>query len=109
MYLLSLAESAKLEEAEEEGDEDLEPWQGDDGEWDKEIDDDDEGDDEADTQKLAKLAAQVHILTKHQYWNSPGYCDYGDFFTLVCIFHSLRSFPPCMRFNILIFCCFNAG
>lgn len=67
MYLSSLAESAKLEEAEEEGDEDLEPWQGDDGEWDKEIDDDDEGDDEADTQKLAKLAAQVHILTNRQY------------------------------------------
>lgn len=61
MYLLSLAEAAKLEEVEEDDDEDLEPWQNDDGEWDKEIDEDDEGDDEAETQKLAKLAAQVRI------------------------------------------------
>jgi hypothetical protein len=74
-YKEQLAESAKLEEAEEEGDEDLEPWQGDDGEWDKEIDDDDEGDDEADTQKLAKLAAQARVFSHNEDSDS----DYDDF------------------------------
>lgn len=61
MYLLRLAESAKLVELEEDDDEDTEPWHNEDGDWDKEIDEDEEGDDEADTQKLAKLAAQVCI------------------------------------------------
>lgn len=61
MYLLRLAESAKLVELEEDDDEDIEPWHNENGDWDKEIDEDEEGDDEADTQKLAKLAAQVCI------------------------------------------------
>lgn len=57
--VLGLKEAAKVEEVEDD-DEELEGWRsGDDGDWDKELDDDDEGDDEAEAQKLQKLAAQV--------------------------------------------------
>jgi hypothetical protein len=74
-YKEQRAESAKLVELEEDDDEDLEPWHNEDGDWDKEIDEDDEGDDEADTQKLAKLAAQAKVFS----YNSDSDSDYEDF------------------------------
>ena len=62
--VLGLKEAAKVEEVEDD-DEELEAWRsGDDGDWDKELDDDDEGDDEAEAQKLQKLAAQVLSISK---------------------------------------------
>lgn len=58
-YKEQRAEAAKVEEVE---DDDEEEWDGtaDDGEWDKEIDDDEDEGDES-TEKLQKLAAQARI------------------------------------------------
>jgi hypothetical protein len=74
-YKEQRAEAAKVEEVE---DDDEEEWDGtaDDGEWDKEIDDDEDEGDES-TEKLQKLAAQAKAFS-HADDSDSDFEDYAD-------------------------------